>query len=125
MFRIRRIYDAVLPANQAAIADVGQIFRQQFPAAPTREIDELPQKLQNPFKSQFRTILLIAENARGHVAGFAVMMHDPTLGFCYLDWLAARGSIRGRGIGAALYEAVRDEARGLEVPGLFFECLPD
>ena len=125
MFRIRRIYDDVLPVNQTAIAEVGQIFRQQFPAASTKDIDSLPDKLRNPFHSQFRTILLIAENARGHIAGFAIMMHDPGLAFCYLDWLAARSSIRGRGIGAALYEYVRDEALSMGAQGLLFECLPD
>jgi GNAT superfamily N-acetyltransferase len=125
MFRIRRIYDDVLPVNQTAIAEVGQIFRQQFPAASTKDIDALPDKLRNPFHSQFRTILLIAENARGHIAGFAIMMHDPGLAFCYLDWLASRSSIRGRGIGAALYEYVRDEALSMGAQGLLFECLPD
>ncbi|HRX77445.1 MAG TPA: histone deacetylase family protein, partial [Pirellulaceae bacterium] len=33
--------------------------------------------------------------------------------------------VPGRGIGAALYEFVRDEALGLHANGVFFECLPD
>jgi len=125
MFRIRRIYDDVLPINQAAIQEVRQIFHKQFPLAASSDIDELAEKLRNPFRQQFRTVLYVAENSRGHVLGFAIVLHDPQIGFCYLDFLATRTNVVGRGVGAALYEHVRDEARRLRAQGLFFECLPD
>lgn len=125
MFRIRRIYDDVLPINQQAIREVAQIFREQFPAARPSDIEELPEKLRNPFKQQFRTILYVAENRQGRVTGFAIVLHEPRLKFCYLDYIATGASVRGRGVGAALYEYVRDEAVGLGALGLFFECLPD
>lgn len=125
MFRIRRIYDDVLPLNQSALNEVRAIFRDQFPDAPIGDLEPLSDRLRNPFLKRFRTILYVAENARHHVVGFAIVLHEPEIEFCYLDFLAAGKDVPGRGIGAALYEFVRDEAAGLRVKGVFFECLPD
>jgi acetoin utilization deacetylase AcuC-like enzyme/GNAT superfamily N-acetyltransferase len=125
MFRIRRIFDDVLPINKMALGEVQQIFRDQFPDAPLEEITSLPERLRNPFRKRFRTILYVAEKSRHHVIGFAMVLHEPELEFCFLDFVAAGKDVPGRGIGAALYEHVRDEALGLGVQGLFFECLPD
>ncbi len=125
MFRIRRIYDDVLPVNKSALREVRQIFADQFPDAPAEDIDPLPERLRNPFKKRFRTILYVAENARHRVQGFAIVLHEPEIGFCYLDFLAAGKNVPGRGIGAALYEHVRDEAASMGAHGVFFECLPD
>jgi acetoin utilization deacetylase AcuC-like enzyme len=125
MFRIRRIYDNVLPVNQSALREVRNIFHSQFPDAPASDIEDLADRLHNPFKKRFRTILSVAENSRHRVTGFAIMLHEPVIGFCYLDFLAAGKSVPGRGVGAALYEYVRDEAMALQANGIFFECLPD
>ncbi|MFZ5828592.1 MAG: GNAT family N-acetyltransferase [Planctomycetota bacterium] len=125
MFRIRRVYDDVLPINQAAIREVQQIFYDQFAAAPREDIEHIGEHLQNPFRKRFNSILHVAENARGHVIGFATVLHEPLIGFCYLDFIATAKSVIGRGVGAALYETVRDEALRLGAKGLFFECLPD
>lgn len=125
MFRIRRIYDDVLPANRAALDEVRKIFESQFPDAPASDIEHLADRLRNPFKKRFRTVLSVAENSRGRVIGFAIVLHEPELDFCYLDFIAAGKHVPGRGIGAALYELVRDEAVTLRARGVFFECLPD
>ncbi len=125
MFRIRRIYDDVLPVNRTALEEVRKVFDSQFPDAPSSDIEHLAARLRNPFKKRFRTILSVAENSRHHVTGFAIVLHEPEIGFCYLDFLAAGKNVPGRGIGAALYEFVRDEAVALQAKGVFFECLPD
>ena len=125
MFRVRRIFDEVLPANRSAIAEVQQILAEQFSGVSTEEIAGLPARLHDPFIKRFRTILYVAENGRRKVLGFAVVLHDPEDDFCYLDYLATAKGVTGRGVGAALYEHVRDEAAGLGVGGLLFECLPD
>ena len=67
MFRIRRIYDEVLPVNQQAIREVTKIFSEQFSAAPPSDIENLAEKLRNPFRQRFRAVLYVAENSRGHV----------------------------------------------------------
>ncbi|MCA9149732.1 MAG: histone deacetylase family protein [Planctomycetales bacterium] len=125
MFRIRRIHDDVLPINQTALNEVRLIFREQFPDAPVSDLEPLSERLRNPFLKRFRTVLYVAENSRRRVLGFAIVLHEPELKFCYLDFLATDKKVPGRGIGAALYEHVRDEALGLAARGLFFECLPD
>lgn len=125
MLRIRRIHDDVLPVNKQSIAEVREIFLEHFPGAPKADIEGLEEKLRNPFMQRFRMILHVAENSKGHINGFAIVLLEPTLHFCYLDYLAVSGGTVGRGVGAALYEYVRDEAMAQGVTGLFFECLPD
>jgi acetoin utilization deacetylase AcuC-like enzyme/GNAT superfamily N-acetyltransferase len=125
MFRIRRVYDDVTPANQDAIAMVQSILHAQFPRVPDKDIKKLPDQLRNPMKYRFRSILFVAEGLKGHIDGFALLMHEPALKFCYLDYISASPGRTGGGIGGALYERVREEAFDLEAIGLFFECLPD
>ena len=125
MFRIRRVYDDITPANQDAIAQVLEILRVQFPLLSKREIRKLPEQLRNPMKYRFRSILFVAEKMKGHVDGFALLFHEPALRFCYLDYISAGPQKTGGGIGGALYERVREEALDLETIGIFFECLPD
>ena len=124
MFRIRRIDDDVLPVNKEAIRQVQEILRARFQAVRPEDVDQLAEKLRNPFKQRFRTILFVAER-HGKVLGFALVMHEPELHFSYLDFIASAKGLTGRGIGGALYERVRREAFALQCLGLFFECLPD
>lgn len=125
MFRIRRVYDDITPANKEAIAQVQEILRTQFFALSKRDIAKLPEQLRNPLKYRFRSILFVAEGARGRIIGFALLYHGPILKFCYLDYISAAEKRTGGGIGGALYERVREEALDLKSIGLFFECLPD
>ena len=125
MFSIRRIYDDVLPVNQQAIRQAQEIFREYFTAVHPEEIEGLVEKLRNPFKQRFRSVLFVAERQRGSVVGFGFLMHEPELSFCYLDFIASAKDMTGRGVGAALYQRVRQEAMSLGARGLFFECLPD
>jgi GNAT superfamily N-acetyltransferase len=125
MLKIRRIYDDVLPINREALKQVQQILRTRFSQVPAEEIDRIGEKLRNPFKQRFRSILLVAENLRRRVQGFALLLHEPVIGFCYLDWIATARGATGGGLGSALYDSVRAEAVALKVRGLFFECLPD
>ncbi|MEW6602433.1 MAG: acetylpolyamine amidohydrolase, partial [Nitrospirota bacterium] len=125
MFRVRRIYDDVLPVNREAIAQVQNILRTQFHLLHEDDIKKLPEQLRNPLKYRFRSILLIADDGKGNVKGFALMLHAPDLNFCYLDFISAEQKTMGRGIGSVLYERVREESRYLKTVGLFFESLPD
>jgi acetoin utilization deacetylase AcuC-like enzyme/GNAT superfamily N-acetyltransferase len=125
MLKIRRIYDDFLPVNQETLKQVQQILRSQFSEVPAKEIDQINDKLRNPFKHQFRTILLVAENLRHRVQGFAMLLHEPVIGFCFLDWIATAKGTSGGGLGSALYDSLRAESVALKVKGLFFECLPD
>ena len=50
MFRIRRIYDNIIPINKAAIAQVQAMLRGRFSWIDEGDIAGLPEKLRNPFK---------------------------------------------------------------------------
>ncbi len=125
MFRIRRIYDNTLTIDREAIAQVQRILRSQFSAVPESEVASLARKLSDPLKYRFRTILFIADDMKQRVKGFALLNHAPDLSFCFLDFISVDPRAAAGGIGGALYERVRDEARTLGVPGILMECLPD
>jgi hypothetical protein len=121
MFRIRRVYDNITPANEAAIVQVQNILKNQFPGLSKRDIGKLPDQLHNPMKYRFRSILFVAEGSKGKIDGFALLFHAPALKFCYLDYISTSRKTTGGGIGGALYERVREEALDLNTIGLFFE----
>ena len=125
MIRIRRIYDDVNSRDKAAIKQAQDILRQQFPGIGEDTIERLPDELRDPLRARFRTILFVAEDIRNKVRGFALLHHFPDLRFCYLGFISTAKGRTGGGIGGALYERVREEARSLGAIGLFFEVLPD
>ncbi len=124
MFRIRRIYDNILSIDRDAIAEVKAILRHQFPGLHESEITSLEAKLVNPLKYQFKTILFVAENSKRQIKGFALLNHAPDLKFCYLDFISVEHRTTG-GIGSALYNRAREEAKSIQAIGIFLECLPD
>ncbi|TVR00758.1 MAG: histone deacetylase family protein [Desulfovibrionales bacterium] len=125
MFRIRRVQDATWPGDAWVIAKVQDILREQFPLLAPEDVAKLPEQLLDPLKFRFRTILFAAEGSGNRLQGFALFMHAPDLRFGYLDFMSAATMQTGRGVGGALYARVRDEAKALELRGVFFECLPD
>ncbi|RJP37157.1 MAG: histone deacetylase family protein [Phycisphaerales bacterium] len=125
MFRIRRIYDDLIPIDERQIAQIQQILRQQFPGATEAQIAALPEMLRNPFKHRFRAVLYVADDAQGTVRGFALAFHEPQLKFWYLDFIAAGTQGTGGGVGGALYAQVCEEVVRSGAIGLFFECAPD
>lgn len=125
MFRIRKVYDYSLPSDRESLSQVQDILRTEFKGLHESDIAKLPQTLRNPFKYRFRSILFVADDSHGNVKGFAMLLHAPDIGFCFLDYMSAGKGMSGGGIGGALYERVRDEARILGTIGLFFEVLAD
>jgi acetoin utilization deacetylase AcuC-like enzyme/GNAT superfamily N-acetyltransferase len=125
MFRIRRIFDDVIPFDRRVIAQVQEIWRSQFPAARASEVAELPDRLRDSAKYHFRTLLFVADDAGGNIRGYAIVLHVPDLHFCFLDYIASNRQLTGSGVGGALYERVRHEARMLHCRVLLLECPPD
>lgn len=125
MIRIRRIYTDALPLNREAIRQVQAIWQAQFPKVSAADVAALPEKLANPFKQQFRRTLFVAEEDQGVVRGFAIVLYAPQENFCLLEYVATAPGRTGGGLGAALYEQLREDARDAGVIGLFFECAPD
>jgi len=125
MFRIRRLHDISVPIDREAVRQIQIILREQFPLIAQDDIDDLPGKLVDPLKYKLRTVLLVADDGRQKVKGFAIMNHAPDLNFSYLDYISVAPRGTGGGIGGALYERVQEEATILHAIGLFMECLPD
>jgi acetoin utilization deacetylase AcuC-like enzyme/GNAT superfamily N-acetyltransferase len=126
MLRIRKLQDTTSPANREAIAQVQAILLAQFPLAKAADLAKIPKQLEDPLTHGYRSVLWVADTPLGQVRGFAMMLHLPDVDAALLEYVStAPGTHSGGGLGGALYETVRDEARSLGVAGLFFECLVD
>jgi len=125
MFRIRRIPDLFGPANADAVTQAEAILHQHFPITWPAEPGRLAALVAAPIATNFRPLVLVAEDAQEHVRGVALARHAADLDFVYLDYIAADVRRTGRGIGGALYQRLRDLARDLGASGLFLEALPD
>ncbi|MBU4573358.1 MAG: histone deacetylase family protein, partial [Proteobacteria bacterium] len=101
------------------------ILAGQFPDAPASDTQKLTERLRDALTHRLRYVLLVAEEQRRKVLGFALTAYAPDVKFCYLDYLATSRRLTGGGVGGALYQQVRREAARLEAVGLFMECLPD
>ncbi|HVS13979.1 MAG TPA: histone deacetylase family protein [Thermoanaerobaculia bacterium] len=122
MFRIRRVHDDLMPANRRAIEQAQEILRARLAGLPADEVDNIGERLRNPFLERFQAWLLVAEDSRDRVQGLALVLHDPELHFAFLDAIA---SARGGGVGGGLYQRVREQAKAAGCRGVFFECQPD
>lgn len=125
MFRIRCIHDAVLPVNRNAIEQIQQIIREQFSDMADYKVREIPEKLHNPMKFNFRSVLFVCDDRKGRVKGFALFSIEPTLRFGFLDLIALSSTSKGGGVGAALYQRIQEECVSLGLDWLFFECMTD
>jgi acetoin utilization deacetylase AcuC-like enzyme/GNAT superfamily N-acetyltransferase len=125
MFRIRKISDALLPANQNALNQVFDIIKKHFPDVREEKILEIANLLTDPLKYKYFSIMIVAEDGRLNVRGFALVLYMPDKNFCFLDYLAVGPGRTSSGTGGALYERAREEARMLNTVGLFMEVLPD
>ncbi|MFH1719381.1 MAG: histone deacetylase family protein [Planctomycetota bacterium] len=124
MIRIRCITSPALPIARDRVAQVEDIFSENFPALAdyANKISEL---LANPFKHEYQTTLIISETTLGKVTGFALLLHFSGIQSSFLDFIAVRKKRWGGGLGSALYEAVREYCEGLSSQGLYIEVEPD
>jgi len=122
MFRIRKVLDPLSPGNKDTIEQVRSILAAQFPTARQIDLQKIPDQLLDPLRFRYRSVLFVAENSRGKVKGFAVTLHLTDFNILYLELISAAPGITGGGIGSALYDRVREEARTLGTEGLYFEC---
>lgn len=125
MFRIRCVHDTLLPINKNAISQVQDIIRAQFSDMADVKIREIPEKLLNPMKFNFRSLLFVCDDRKGKVKGFVLFSVEPTLRFGFLDLIALSSTSKGGGVGAALYDRVKEECVSLGFDWLFFESMTD
>lgn len=122
ILRIRRVLDDTLPSNRHAVQQSVRIMLRRFPGFSREDISLLPDRLKDPVRFGYRTLLYVADDGRGRVRGMAVVMMWPRLRGAYLDFIATLGPRTAQGgVGQALYQRARDEARELGMLGLFFD----
>jgi len=124
MIRIRRIYSSELPHDSDAIAQVREIFRQNFGAVASYA-DKIASLLDKPFTFGHKTVMLVGETSPTKVSGFSLIMHFPELQSSLLDFVAVGTDAQGAGLGSALYEATREHCQAVKSRGLYMEVLPD
>lgn len=124
MIQITQVYRTVLPIEQERIAQVQEIFRQNF-SVVADYADKIPDMLEHPFTYGYSSVLLVSESQVGQVTGFSLVLVFPNIRSGLLDFIAVRRDIRGAGTGTMLYEATREYARQHNLRGIYLESLPD
>lgn len=124
MLRIRCIHGGFLPINRDRIEQAQGLFREAFPDIADAA-DKIPAFLEKPVEHGFSAGLILLERGAGRVDAFALVLHFPHCQSVFLDYLAVRRTIRGSGMGTALYEALREYSQDVGAHGLYFEVEPD
>jgi len=125
MLRVRKISNPFLSENKVAMSKIREIVAAQFPDIAISKIEEIEKQMADPVRHKFLSFLFVADDIKGNIRGFALMLYMSDIKFCYLDYIAVNPGTNSSGVGGALYERVRDEAVSLGSAGLFFESLPD
>jgi acetoin utilization deacetylase AcuC-like enzyme/ribosomal protein S18 acetylase RimI-like enzyme len=124
MFRISHVLGAHREHDRRRIAEVHALLTSAFPDL-AKEPDYIARKLVDQTSRGVPAILLIAYGVGEHVAGFALADYFESIGFAYLDFILTRPEERGRGLGGALYEALREDMIARGARGLFLEVPTD
>lgn len=123
MIRFNRIFELVSAGDVEQFAQAAELFRAAFPHEP-EAIDRIEASLKRRVGRSFEPILLISQDSRRHVTGLAFVYYFPELRHGYLQYIASDPRRKARGIGAALYEALRELLSGRGARGLFLDIPP-
>ena len=123
MIRFVHLYDA--DHEPRRMAEVQRIFRSYYGAHYGDYADRIPDLLRKQAELGHRTILITAEKAMGQMLAFALAFYYPDLNATLLDFIVVDPTVRQRGIGGALYEALREYVTRLGSAGLYLEVRPD
>lgn len=122
--RFVHVFDADLEPRR--VAEVQRIFRSYFGHVYGDYAETIPDLLRRQSELGHRTILITAEDPRRRqVMAFALALHYPDINATLLDFIVVDPVVRQRGIGGALYEALREYLQKLGTTGLYLEVRPD
>jgi acetoin utilization deacetylase AcuC-like enzyme/ribosomal protein S18 acetylase RimI-like enzyme len=124
MFRISYVFGAHREHDRRCVAEAQELLESTFPHMSARP-DYIARKLSDQGARGFSTILLTAHGTGDRVIGFVLADYFERNGYAYLDFIATRAEQRGRGLGGALYEALREDLIARGAKGLFFEVPTD
>ncbi|MBU2532449.1 MAG: histone deacetylase family protein, partial [Alphaproteobacteria bacterium] len=124
MIKFRRLFDLTLVSDIAKFDEIRALFATAFPAE-AEAIDRIARIMREPLGRKFEPLLIIAEDHRDKVTGLAFVYYFSELRYGYLQYIASDPAESARGIGGALYEAMRDLLAGKGANGLFLDVPPD
>src|SRR4051794_25223359 len=124
MFRISYVLGVYREHDRRYLAEIEALFYKAFPDL-AGDTDYIPRKLAQQSTRGYPAILLAAHGAGDRVVGFALADYFESIGLAYLDFIVTNEERRGRGLGGALYEALREDLIARGAKGLFFEVPTD
>ena len=124
MIRFRRIFDLTGEFDRRQFEQAAAVFRAAFPAEAS-SIGRIEKLLRARARLDFEPILLIAEDARRRPTGLCFTFFFGRERYAYLQYIASDPGRSARGIGGALYEALREVLAAKQARGLFFDVPPD
>jgi acetoin utilization deacetylase AcuC-like enzyme/ribosomal protein S18 acetylase RimI-like enzyme len=124
MFRISHVLGTHREHDRRCIGAIQALFAAAFPDL-NGAADYVARKLSDPAARGSPVILLAAHGTGDRVVGFALADYFESIGYAYLDFIVAQAEKRGRGLGGALYEALREDLIARGARGLFLEVPTD
>ncbi len=124
MFRISHILGTHREHDRRCLEQIQALFASAFPELSEDE-DYIERKLVDQTARGYPCILLAAHGERDRVIGFALADFFESIGYAYLDFIVTEAHQRGRGLGGALYEALREDLIERGAFGLFLEVPTD
>lgn len=123
MIRFRRIFELSTDNDRERFAEAAELFRAAFPHEP-EAIDRIAQVLSNRQRVAFDPVFVVSTDEKNRVTGLAFVYYFPELRHGYLQYIASDPARSSRGIGAALYEALREFLAARSAHGLFLDVPP-
>jgi acetoin utilization deacetylase AcuC-like enzyme/GNAT superfamily N-acetyltransferase len=123
MIRFRRIFDLTSEIDRNSFDEASEVYRLAFPHEP-EGIERIRELLDHREAAGFDPVLLVSTDTRHRVSGLAFVYYFPDLRYGYLQYIASHQQSPARGIGAALYEALRELMGRRRARGLFLDVPP-
>ena len=123
MIRFRRLFELTSEVDRRRFAEAAELFRIAFPYEADA-IDRIAHMLLNRQTIGFDPILLLSTDARDRITGLAFVYYFSDIDYGYLQYIASDPRKPARGIGVALYEALREVLAGRGARGLFLDVPP-
>lgn len=123
MIRFRRMFNLETPEDLKDFSAVERMFHAAFPSE--KQASARIRAFLTGQDFGFEPLLLIAEDRRGNVIGLTLTFYFPDIRYGYLQYIASDPERPARGIGGALYEALRQYLVQKTAHGLLLDTPPD
>jgi len=125
MLRIRRIGDVLTAEDGDVLGQVQEVLRRRLPESQQESVNTLPDRLRDPVRYEFQTLLVVADDLENELKGFALASYTSSPGFVFLDMLHSPDEHSGRGVEEAVCQRLEELVAELHPVGLFAEAPPD